>query len=354
MDRRTFLKTTTAAAAASTATTGVAQANDLAAPITIKSRHEFQIAVPDKPHLADAALEVMGDIEIASRGRIVMHCSETTETPGKHAISTGQIDGAFGYLPDICTAPELSVFTGLPGDIALSPDNLMVWLEAAGGAMFLNEFATDLGVAAFVSGHSGAQTGIWADQKMDGLRVFSSANIATTGLGHSIVDTIRDAYKIPAPSQPVHNLIETAAPPLQAYLELPAANRAVWYRDGFHNQGFATTLILSQDTWQKLEASDQLLIETMTRAAAHKSLAHVKASNRLMAPSILPSLPTVRRPLPADIASAISHTAVEVTYAAASQNRQISQAFQAYSTFYETMMGMPLPKPANLQSVAVS
>lgn len=351
MDRRSFLKTTTAAAAASTATVGAVQAASApAAPAVVTARSELQVAV--EPGLGDAAHALARDIEIASAGRIVIHLADG---PGDaERIRGGHCDGALGVLPEICSAPELALFSGLPGTLSVSPEFLLAWLEAAGGSMFLDEVAADYGLAAMVAGHSGAGTGLWASGEVDGLAAFAAAQTLSIGFGPAIAARIGAAFGAVSPgsSSPLQ-LEEMALAPMEAFLALPSERRQIWYRDALHAQGFATALVLSRTAWDGMPASDQLLLTTLTRAAAHADIARGRVGDRLVAPAVMNSLPLRRERLTADIVLALQHTATDVVRQAMARERPIGQAFQAYGAYYQAIIGTPLPGSLSTPSAGV-
>ncbi|MFY0610153.1 MAG: twin-arginine translocation signal domain-containing protein [Hyphomicrobiaceae bacterium] len=340
MDRRSFLKTTTAAAAASTAAVGAAQARQVvSAPAVVPARTELRVAASSR--FVEAARRLMRDITIASVGGIVINVVE--EAVMADDIASGHCDAVFGHLPEIYRAPELSLFSGLPGLLAVSPEHHLAWHEVAGGDLFLEEVTAPRGLMALVAGHSGAGTGIWATSEIDGLRAFAEADISSQGLGRLITNRISDAFDRPQNGAARPSLVELPLSPLEAFGELPSNARQVWYRDGLHAQGFSTTLILSRNIWDSLNAGDQLLIATLARAAAHMDVSHARVRDRLEVPAIMNSLALRRAPLPADIIQAIQHTAVDVVHAELSQKREIARAFEAYGAFYQAMIGTPLP-----------
>ena len=347
MDRRTFLKTSTVAAAASTATVGAGQT--MAAPAVCASRAELQIAAA--PNMADAARALTRDIEIASDGRIVINLVEAAARADE--IKAGGLDGTIGLLSEICAAPELALFSGLPGAMAVSPENLLAWHEAAGGGMYLEEAAAQFNLTAFISGHSGAATGLWAGSEIPDLRTFAQAQIVTTGFGHAIVGNISGAYSQPVAQRSQITLVEAALAPMEAFLNVPPDCRQIWYRDGLHNQGFATALVLSRDAWDKIGPGDQLLIATLARAAAYGDVARSRVSDRLVAPAVMNSLPVRHEPLAAEITVAIQHAAAEIVHDAMSRNAAMNRAFQAYGAFYQAMIGMALPRPRKMPIAGV-
>lgn len=348
MDRRSFLKTTTAAAAASTATVGVVQAASApAAPAVVTARNELQVAVA--PGLGDAAHALARDIEIASAGRIVIHLGDGRAAADR--IHAGSCDGVIGHVAEICSAPELSLFSGLPGSLAVSPEYLLAWLEAGGGSLFLDEAAAGYGLAAMVAGHSGAGTGLWASDEVDGLAAFAAARTRSIGLGPAIVERIGAAYGARS-SAPLH-LEEMALAPMEAFLALPPEHRQIWYRDALHAQGFATALVLSRTAWDRLAPSDQLLLTTLTRAAAHADIARGRVGDRLVAPAVMSSLPLRRERLAADIVLALQHTATDVAHQVMARQVHSERAFQAYGAYYQAIIGTPLPGTPSTSSAGV-
>lgn len=349
MDRRTFLKTTTVAAAASTAAAGAAKAAaPHSSPATRAERHELHLAVPATAALADAARTLARDIQIASGGRIVLHCSEVTQ-PSLETIAAREHDGAFGHISEICNAPELALFSGLPGDTALSPGLLLTWLSAAGGEMHLEAAAAEYDLAAFVAGHSGPANGMWSNTGVADLRAFAAADCTTTGLGRRVTEIIRSAYQPTAENTPSARLIETGTAPLVAYPEVAEDCRRIWYRDGLHDQGHAYMLVIARRAWNELAPGDQLLIHTVSAAQANRDLATRKAGDRLMAPAVFASLPVARKPLPSDISAALLHTARKVVHdtmtAGTSAASPINHAYQAYQGFFGAMIGTPPAGP---------
>ncbi|MFT5507064.1 MAG: TRAP-type mannitol/chloroaromatic compound transport system substrate-binding protein [Hyphomicrobiaceae bacterium] len=357
MDRRTFLKTTTAAAAVTTATgvahAGVNAGTDIAAPAIVTSRQELRIGVPSEPRLKDAAQLFAREIEAASGGRIVMHLTDASG-PALTALEGRTIDGAFGHLPELCAAPELSLFTGLPGDLAFSPENLMTWLNAGAGSMFLEEAAATFDLAALTAGHSGAGTGLWANRPLNGLDDIANAQIDTLGLGRGLLNSIQSASPSSSSITPHVRLVEAAAQPMQAYAELPDAVRQNWYRDGLHRQGFATSLVLSLAAWHNLSAGDQLLLQTFALAATHHDLAAASTNSRLVTPAVMESLPVDVRTLPPIIETTIQQASTQLVRDAMAANETMDRAFQAYSSFFEAMTGKPLDGPEKFASRALS
>lgn len=345
MDRRTFLKTSTAAAAATTATAGAARAGTkLETPAIVASRIEFAIGVSPGGHARDATEQFASSVQMATGGRIIFNVTDAPVPIG--AFTSGSLDGAAGSLADLCGAPSLALFTGLPGELGLAPELHLSWLSAAGGNLFADEGSAEFGAKPLLIGHTGDQPGLWSNAEVRGLKEFAHAELRVHALGNQIVDRLRESFMPSAPSEPLTiELTEFLSDPLLALMHVAPEGNAIWYRDGIHKHGFATSLVLSLDRWHALSGADQALLEALARTALQSAIERDRVNRRLVLPGLLQAHTIQRRPLPADVAAAIAHTATAVTHDAMNESAATSRAFQAYGTFYEAMTGLPLPKP---------
>jgi TRAP-type mannitol/chloroaromatic compound transport system substrate-binding protein len=227
---------------------------------------------------------------------------------------------------------------------------------AAGGDMLLDSAVAERGLTALIAGHSGPTIGFWANDDVSSIDEFAGSDIRTTGLGRAIVAAVRDAFGMQAATPGAGRLIEVGISPLQAASNpaLAPEHRKIWYRQGFLENGIAHALVLSRSAWERFTPGDQLLIQSIASTASNRALAQVKAHDRLIAPAVFARLPIRQEPLAAQISSAIRHVARQTTYDGMAHNRSISQAFQAYGTFYQAMIGEPLSPPDKIPEKAVS
>jgi len=363
VDRRTFLQTTTAAAAA---TTGVASAvrssepgsanaasEALAAPAVMTHRHELTIAIAPRWNALDIAESLSRDIQRATADRVVVHISQDDEA-GADNIARGNVNGAIGGLPEICAAPEMAIFTGLPGTMAVSPDLLLAWHDAAGGEMFLDEATAELGLKGFLVGHSGTQPGLWSNRDVSDLQAFAQSRVETVGLGPRVCAVLREAFLPTTAESEQADLTELAVPAMFAGSLLEPTKQRFWYREGLHQQGIATALVVSRGQWDKLPVSDQLIIEALARSSVHCALARNRVNDRFIAAQMMATAGAPRRASwPADISAAIQNASIETVHATLLAGPLAARAFSAYSTFFEAMMGSPMPVPSD-RSTALS
>ncbi len=349
MDRRTFLKTTTAAAATTAAVSAVrADANGaadiqlqtgqvLAAPGLIQQRHEWRIAMPSDVVLADAARQLVRDIEIASAGRIVVQFAET-DGDSAASIAAGRCDGTYGSLADICDAPELALFSGLPGSRAETPQHLFTWYSAAGGTMFLDEVAADRGLAVLIAGHSGPATGLWADREIDSLRSFAEAGLTSPGLGRHVHERLRKAFQPDSPAGRA-KLQEYPHSPLLAMAAIAGTGNSIFYRDGIHAQGHARMLVLAAKAWNALGPADQMMVRALTTSATHQELAQALVHRRMVTRSVMAAAGLSTRALPADVSSALDYAAREVIQELPDRHRYLAPTVVAYDAFSREFSG---------------
>lgn len=331
MDRRTFLRTTTAAAAASTATAGavhgapsrsVAADGTFAAPPAIPQRHELQIQVPSAPHLVDAASEVLREISQASSGRFVFQLNESA-TPAASTISDGTCHGAIGHIAQVCEMPALSTFSGMPDGASSSLEALLAWYAAAAGDMYLDECAAEFGLTAMITGHTGNNPGVWATRPLTDLQDFATATIETvgTGPGSMISTVIAEIRRNRSPQGESARAsggdlaavyLDATASAVTAFSAIAPERRKVWYADGIHSSGHASMLFLARTTRETLSSGDRILIQAITRAAVHRDLARTQANQALLQNHLFASTGIMMAALPPDISDALHNSAKDV------------------------------------------
>jgi TRAP-type mannitol/chloroaromatic compound transport system substrate-binding protein len=358
MDRRTFLKSSTAAAAlpagAAVATASSAQ------PIETSDRpdearrldaHVWRFAPPRNALLRDAADRLGKRLRMATGGLIAIEWQETTSHAASlgDLIAAGACDGAFGIAPDFLGEPGLSLFTGLPGSLGLAPDQLLAWHTIAGGDMLLDETAESLGAKVLLAGHTGARPGLWSTRDLTDLRDVAAADIEAAGLGRLVWDRIREPF---APPGTEARATEFPGDPVTALRDARAAGLGYLFRDGLHEQGFALSLVLSRSAWDRLDNAVRTVVEAVTRAAAHEAVAVAAYNQRAVLPAIARAGAINMRPLPGILRQAIDHMATEVTRETIVENPGLAAAWSAYAAFHRDMTGHAPLGPAGPASIA--
>ena len=347
MDRRTFIRTTTAAAVGASAVSANAQPHQaaaphkLAAPPVHASERVISFAIPngdlDNPAV-DRAHRLAHSITRASGGRLHAHIAGSSGDP-LTALETDGIDAAIGNLSQsIAKAPELAFFSGLPGRLGVAPQVLNAWLEGFGGELQLHRTAAQFGAVAFLNGHTGATIGFWTQAEIDGLSDFTTRQMKTTGLGLAIADALSTAKSGTAAT----DIVEVIAQPTEAWAIFGSDRDNGdyhWYRDGFHQNGIASVLTIRAETWASLSDGDRELIKALAATALQQDLAQAQIHTRMVLPSLLASRGMKPQTLPRDVLHAIDHTSRRLIHDAATHNNQLRQVRDNYVEFQKAMTG---------------
>ena len=358
MDRRTFLKSSTAAAAlpagAAVATASSSQpieTSDRPHEAIRSDAHVWHLTAPRNALLRDTAVRLGERLRVATGGQIAIEWHETTSRAGslRDLIAIGERDGAFGIAPDLLGAPSLALFTGLPGNLGLAPDQLLAWHTIAGGDMLLDEVADTLDARVLVAGHTGARPGLWSTRDLTDLRDVAAMDIEAAGLGQLVWDRIRAPF---AASAKEARATELPGDPVTALRDARAAGLGYLFRDGLHEHGFALSLVLSRGAWHRLDRATQTVIEAVTSAAAHEAVAAAAYNRRAVLPAIAKAGAIQMRQLPGMLRQAIDHTAIEVTRETIVENLGLAAAWSAYAAFHRDMTGRALLRQVGPESIA--
>lgn len=352
MDRRTFLKSSTAAAAipagaAVAATfTPTAQSEELIAHQgeTSPARHHWRFARPNEPLLHDHAERLMAQIITASDGAITAdwrEASADTALIGQQ-LRAGEIDAAFGIAPDLLADAGLSLFTGLPGAFSLSPEQLLAWHAVHGANRHLDDIAVAHDVKILLAGHTGPHPGLWADHNITNLDDFATACVTASGLGQIVCDNIR-ARHADAGLKTSSRTYEFPADPACALRDARAMDLGHFFSDGLHQGGQAVTLILSASAWRRLTPSSQALIKTTACAALQEAISVAVHHHQVVIPALIKAGTIAPRPLPNVLREAIDHGAVDVVGDYIARDPRFAPAWSAYQAFQQQMTGRTFP-----------
>lgn len=195
MDRRNFLKTSSAAAASLGA---LAAASGAAVAVPEAAREPVRLAmqVPWRARVggfADDALRLARHIEARSGGGLIITLAY--EVDGAVAFRGGAAMRIAPVANRVAQHAGFAYFAGLPGAAALDADGLDRWLQAGGGLELWQGLAAEQGFVPFLAGQCGAKPVLWSRRPIttvgdfEGLRVFArglAAEVAR-GLGAEVV-----------------------------------------------------------------------------------------------------------------------------------------------------------------------
>lgn len=332
MDRRSFLKTTGAAATAAGIAAPATQA--LSAPAVIPLARELAVALPWPDAVAgphDDARRLLAAITAATEGRLrFVIPPPAARRTGTCIDSVARGDAGLYVASDddhVGLDPAFAWFAGLPGGMGLPPDAHEAWLIAAGGQMLWDELGREHGVKPLLAGHLGAPAGLWSARPIADAGDVAGMILAAGGLAQEVARGL-GANAVAAPPMAAPPM---AAPPMrhapatQGYglatdlaLGRPGGARH-YYTGGLSPWGTTQTLAFSRRIWDGLSGSDRICVSGIAAMAWRESI----AASRLHQAVAVAALRAVHgiepEPLPSGLGDQIDRIAeVVVAHAAGS------------------------------------
>ncbi|MCZ7594645.1 MAG: twin-arginine translocation signal domain-containing protein [Hyphomicrobium sp.] len=342
MDRRDFLKSTGAAAAAATAVSSAATVtatSSLAAPAAVKGLQEFRLAMPWQEGCAgpaDWARRLGQNIAAMSNGRyrIVL---EFGVADGLAGVREGAADLYFGGAHNLAQAPRgLAYFAGLPGDRGVSPQHLQTWISVGGGQALWDDLGGDIGIKPLLAAHTGAHSYLLAAERIETMSALAGRKAQVHGLARDVARGLGlDPVSLP-PGQLADAMqrgevlaAECGGAIVSYALGLPSVAP---YSAGasINRHGTALFLGIRRSLWNSLGVDEQAMFTAAAAGEFQLSLAEEDAHRLLLHPEA----PAERTwPLAGELAHAIRRVAdAVVAHTAGSdpQTRRISDSFAAF------------------------
>lgn len=278
MNRREFITTGSAAAAALTGTMTAANAQAEPGHAPGHDTHRMIVALPWADEIkgpGDIALRVLRRVEDLSEGRFRFTIRHETGfgATGGMAEDDAAPEIAFGSEHDMVRRnPAFAYFAGLPGKTALDGTALAHWLDAAGGQSFWDDLARPFGYHPVLCGHLGAGPQIFSHAPIHDVSNFRDLAIYAPGLSGRVADGLG------AVSSPMLDFAD--APAEFAARRIGAIETGSLYqamqmglhRHGRHVSSLSLTpagstlcMRMALSTWDRLAAADRALFQLAAR-----------------------------------------------------------------------------------------
>lgn len=341
MDRRDFLKSTGAAAAATAvAATGTAVAETASAkPAVSKGLHELRLAVSYDDGVAgpaDWAHRLARSIGELSGGRCrVTPVFGVRDTSA--AVRIGDADLCFDsadHLLDIHRG--FAYFAGLPGGHGVSPWQLQTWVSAGGGEALWDDLAGEACLKPLLAAHTGSRALMLATERPQSMQGVAGRKVHVEGLARDVAGGLGlDVVSLPAGELAgamqrgeVHIAERGGAIVSYALGLLPVARYSAG--TSINRNGTAMFLGVGRALWDSLPDSERALIAGAASKEYQMSLAEDDVHRRMLYPA-----PPADRvwPIAAELAHTIEEVAAAVvahTAATDAKSRRISESFAAY------------------------
>jgi TRAP-type mannitol/chloroaromatic compound transport system substrate-binding protein len=298
MDRREFLKSTSAAAAAAAGATAVAETaaaaqESVASPALASGVKELRVALPWAEAVAgpaDQARRLTQRISTMAGGRFRFVLLPGLDD-GLAAVRAGDADLYYASEHDhLGLHRALAYFAGLPGERGIAARQLAAWINIGGGQPLWDDLAAEFGVKAMLAGHTGEHPCFIASRQISDVRDLAGAKVGVAGLARDVVR----GFGLEPVALPHARTADALAGGELLAAECGGAItshalgllRAASYSAGVsaNRHGSAVALGIRHSLWERLPASDRELFAAAAAAEYELSLAEEEAHRRFLHP----------------------------------------------------------------------
>ncbi len=284
MDRRSFLRTSTAGGAAAAAVT-------LAAPAVAQSRTTCVIASTwprGFPGLGTSAERLAQLITDVTDGAVTTEYYAAGERMGAFdvfdAVAAGDIQGYHGadyYW--IGKHPAWAYITAVPFGLTAVEQNAFIY--DMGGQQIWDELGDEYNIKGFLAGNTGVQMGGWFNKEINSAEDFRGLRMRIPGIGGTMMTKMGVSVVSLPGGQIFENLVsgaidatEWVGPWNDYFLNLHQAARYYYY-PGVHEPGAALSMGFNKTWLTSLPAWQQKAIETACAAENTRMLSEYTANN---------------------------------------------------------------------------
>jgi TRAP-type mannitol/chloroaromatic compound transport system substrate-binding protein len=352
MDRREFLKSTGAAAAAATTATAVAETT-LAAPAVAKGLQQLRLVMPWADGVAgpaDQARRLAQRIASMSGGKIRLVPSFGVSN-GLAAVHAGDADLYFASTNHNLDAHRgLAFFAGLPGDRGLAPHHLQSWVTLGGGQALWDELAGGLGIKPLLAAHTGSRSLMLATESIDTMSALTGRKAYVEGLARDVARGLGLEPVSMAPAQlagAMQNgelLAAECGGAITAYALGLHAVASYAAGTSINRNGTALSLGIERALWDRLGESDQAMVAAAANAEFQLSLAEEGAHRPMLYPEPAPERIW---PLAAELSHAIRRVADAVVAHAGGADAQSRRINDSYAAFRLSVQGSGTGSPVS-------
>ncbi|HBM58811.1 MAG TPA: ABC transporter substrate-binding protein [Citreicella sp.] len=284
MDRRSFLRATTAGGAA-------AAASALAAPAYAQGRRTLTLVTTWARGLAgvhDSAQYCADQITAATDGQITVDLKAAGELVGAFevfdAVSSGQADMYHGvdyYF--LGQHPALSFFSQMP--FGMNFMEYANWINHEGGQELSDELYSIFGLKAMSAGNTGPQSGGWFAKEINSAADFEGLKFRMPGQGGQVMGKLGASVQN-LPGGEVYQALSSGAIDGTEWIGPWADEKAgfqeitkIYYTGGFHEPGPNLNLTMNLDVYESLTPVQQKIVEQVTRASNIWTMSLFMANN---------------------------------------------------------------------------
>ncbi|MEL6751084.1 MAG: TRAP transporter substrate-binding protein [Pseudomonadota bacterium] len=285
MDRRSFLKTTGAAAV------GAGAVSAVASPAIAQSRKEMAIVSTwprDFPGLGISAQRVAARITELTDGAINVTY-----------FAAGEKVGAFDSFDEVASGnsqayiaadyywkgkhPGWAYFTAVP--FGLTYTEIDAWIKFGGGQELWDKLADGYGLKNFAVGNTGVQMGGWFNKEIESADDLKGLKMRIPGLGGDVMSKL-GASPVSLPGGQIYeNLVSGAVDatewvgPYNDYFMKFYEAAKYYYYPGMHEPGSQLALGLNKSFFEGLSKTEQAIIQAAANEENARQMAETNANN---------------------------------------------------------------------------
>ena len=284
MDRRSFLRATTAGGAA-------AAASALAAPAYAQGKRTLTLVTTWGRGLAgvhDSAQYCADQITAATDGDLTVELKAAGELVGAFevfdAVSAGQADMYHGvdyYF--LGQHPALSFFSQVP--FGMNFMEYANWFYHDGGLELCDELYSIFGLKAFPAGNTGPQSGGWFSKEINSPEDFQGLKFRMPGQGGQVLGKLGASVQN-LPGAEVYQALSSGAIDGTEWIGPWADEKAgfqeitkIYYTAGFHEPGPNLNLTMNLEVFESLSPGHQKIVEQVARASNLWTMSLFMANN---------------------------------------------------------------------------
>ncbi|AWI83396.1 ABC transporter substrate-binding protein [Alloyangia pacifica] len=284
MDRRSFLRASTAGGAAAAATA-------LAAPAIAQGRRTLTLVTTWGRGLAgvhDSAQYCADQITAATDGELTVELKAAGELVGAFevfdAVSAGQADMYHGvdyYF--LGQHPALSFFSQVP--FGMNFMEYSNWIYHDGGNELADELYSIFGLKAFAAGNTGPQSGGWFKKEINSPEDFQGLKFRMPGQGGQVLGKLGASVQN-LPGAEVYQALSSGAIDGTEWIGPWADEKAgfqeitkTYYTAGFHEPGPNLNLTMNLEVFESLSPTQQKIVEQVARASNLWTMSLFMANN---------------------------------------------------------------------------
>ena len=341
MDRRTFLRGSTATAVAG----GAAATSAISAPAIAQNKMQLKMVTTwpkNFPGLGTSAERLAKRITDMTDGRISVKVFGSGEiVPALEAfdaVSSETADmyhGAEYYWQGKSKA--FSFFAAVP--YGFTAQEMNAWIHHGGGQELWDELAADFGIKPFAACNTGVQMGGWFKQPVTKLEDMKGLKFRMPGLGGEVLRQIGvSVVNLPGedifPSLQSGNIDGTEW--VGPWNDLAFGFYKItkhYYWPGMHEPGTTLSCGINKETWDSFSDSDKAIIEAACGAENNNSLAEFNARNNDALQTLINEHDVQLHKMPDEIMKQLGEAAGDVMADTAKEDDITKRVYQSYMDF---------------------